>query len=107
MWRTDEYAPGRTGSISKSPAVNPVGGYFGVDPVDRIQVSGAATSFGAESPTLDALEALVESEQLVRHAEEYYLRVGAGIVYDSNPDAEYDETLAKARALLTAVDEVL
>lgn len=44
---------------------------------------------------------------LVRRAAEYHLRVGAGIVHDSEPDAEYEETLAKARALVTAVDEAL
>ncbi|WP_254767220.1 aminodeoxychorismate synthase, component I [Salinilacihabitans rarus] len=44
---------------------------------------------------------------LVRHAAEYHLRVGAGIVHDSDPDREYDETLAKGRALLDAVDAAL
>ncbi|WP_049906207.1 anthranilate synthase component I family protein [Halorubrum aidingense] len=44
---------------------------------------------------------------LVRRADEYHLRVGAGIVHDSDPDAEYEETLAKARALVTAIDEAL
>ncbi len=44
---------------------------------------------------------------LVRHADEYHLRVGAGIVHDSEPRREYDETLAKARALITAVDDAL
>lgn len=44
---------------------------------------------------------------LVRHADEYHLRVGAGVVHDSVPDREYDETLDKARALVTAVDEAL
>ncbi|MCU4741894.1 aminodeoxychorismate synthase, component I [Natronoglomus mannanivorans] len=44
---------------------------------------------------------------LVRYDEEYHLRVGAGIVHDSDPYREYDETLAKARALITAVDEAL
>ncbi|MFC4436765.1 MULTISPECIES: anthranilate synthase component I family protein [Natrialbaceae] len=44
---------------------------------------------------------------LVCHADEYHLRVGAGIVHDSEPNREYDETLDKARALLTAVDEAL
>ena len=44
---------------------------------------------------------------LVRHAAEYHLRVGAGIVHDSDPDAEYAETLAKARALVDAVDDAL
>jgi anthranilate synthase component 1 len=44
---------------------------------------------------------------LVRHGDEYSLRVGAGIVHDSDPDHEYAETLDKARALVTAVDEAL
>ncbi|APE94753.1 aminodeoxychorismate synthase, component I [Halodesulfurarchaeum formicicum] len=44
---------------------------------------------------------------LVRHADQYHLRVGGGIVHDSVPDREYDETLDKARALLNAVDAAL
>ncbi|MFB6086996.1 MAG: aminodeoxychorismate synthase, component I [Haloarculaceae archaeon] len=44
---------------------------------------------------------------LVRYADEYHLRVGAGIVHDSVPDREYEETLDKGRALVTAVDEAL
>ena len=44
---------------------------------------------------------------LVRYAESYHLRVGAGIVHDSEPDREYEETLDKGRALVTAVDEAL
>lgn len=44
---------------------------------------------------------------LVRFRDEYHLRVGAGIVHDSDPEREYDETLAKARALVTAINEAL
>jgi len=44
---------------------------------------------------------------LVRYGDEYHLRVGAGIVHDSDPEREYEETLDKARALVTAVDEAL
>ncbi|MFB6085038.1 MAG: aminodeoxychorismate synthase, component I [Halorientalis sp.] len=44
---------------------------------------------------------------LVRYGDEYHLRVGAGIVHDSDPAREYGETLDKARALVTAVDEAL
>ena len=44
---------------------------------------------------------------LVRYGREYHLRVGAGIVHDSVPDREYDETLDKGRALVTAVDRAL
>ncbi|MFB6071815.1 MAG: aminodeoxychorismate synthase, component I [Halobacterium sp.] len=44
---------------------------------------------------------------LVRHADEYHLRVGAGVVHDSDPAAEYAETLDKARALVSAIDDAL
>ncbi|WP_435097769.1 aminodeoxychorismate synthase, component I [Halarchaeum sp. P4] len=44
---------------------------------------------------------------LVRTDEEYGLRVGAGVVHDSGPESEYDETLAKAQALVDAVDRAL
>jgi anthranilate synthase component 1 len=44
---------------------------------------------------------------LVRQAEQYHLRVGAGVVHDSDPEREYRETLDKARALVTAVDDAL
>jgi anthranilate/para-aminobenzoate synthase component I len=33
-----------------------------------------------------------------------YVQAGAGIVIDSNPTAEYEETRAKAQALLKALD---
>ncbi|MFC2019852.1 aminodeoxychorismate synthase component I [Chloroflexota bacterium] len=33
-----------------------------------------------------------------------YFQVGGGIVYDSRPEAEYDETLDKARALIQALN---
>lgn len=44
---------------------------------------------------------------LVRIGGEYHLRVGAGIVHDSIPEAEYEETMDKARALINAVDQAL
>jgi anthranilate synthase component 1 len=44
---------------------------------------------------------------LVRTGDTYHLRVGAGVVHDSDPAREYQETLDKARALVTAVDEAL
>jgi len=44
---------------------------------------------------------------LVRYDDRYHLRVGAGIVHDSVPEREYDETLDKGRALVDAVDRAL
>jgi len=33
-----------------------------------------------------------------------YFQVGGGIIYDSDPEAEYQETLDKARALIQALE---
>ncbi|WP_255197304.1 aminodeoxychorismate synthase, component I [Halorarius litoreus] len=44
---------------------------------------------------------------LVRYGDEYHLRVGAGIVHDSVPEREYEETLDKGRALVKALDAAL
>ncbi|WP_276301209.1 anthranilate synthase component I family protein [Halorussus lipolyticus] len=44
---------------------------------------------------------------LTRHEDRFYLRVGAGIVHDSVPDAEFIETLDKGRALVNAIDTAL
>ena len=44
-----------------------------------------------------------------RTTEEIYdvtVRAGATLLYDSEPDAEYAETEAKARAFLEALDSV-
>jgi anthranilate synthase component 1 len=34
-----------------------------------------------------------------------YVQAGGGVVADSDPDAEYDETLQKAKALRSAAEE--
>lgn len=36
----------------------------------------------------------------------FYLQVGADIVYDSDPEKEWDETMNKGRALFRAVAQV-
>lgn len=40
---------------------------------------------------------------LVRHQETFYFPVGGGIVSDSDPTEEYEETLQKAKALISAI----
>ncbi|XVH30700.1 aminodeoxychorismate synthase, component I [Haloferacaceae archaeon DSL9] len=65
--------------------------------------TGSVAAFGFDGRA--TLNIIIRT--LVRHADEYHLRVGAGIVHDSDPEAEYDETLAKGRALVHAIDEAL
>jgi anthranilate synthase component 1 len=38
--------------------------------------------------------------------ETLYVQAGAGIVYDSIPQSEWDETMHKARALIKAAEQV-
>ena len=74
-----------------------------VETTRRGPYTGAIGLFGFdERATLN-----IVIRTLVRQGDSYYLRVGAGIVADSDPDAEYDETLDKGRALVTAIDEAL
>jgi anthranilate synthase component 1 len=74
-----------------------------IDEVERVQrgpYTGSVGVFGFDGRA--TLNIVIRT--LVRHAGEYHLRVGAGIVHDSDPDREYDETMDKARALVDAVD---
>jgi anthranilate synthase component 1 len=41
---------------------------------------------------------------LVHHDGEYHLRVGAGVVHDSDPEREYQETLEKAGGVIEAIE---
>jgi len=65
--------------------------------------TGAMAAFGFD----DRATLNIVIRTLVRYGDEYHLRVGAGVVHDSEPEREYDETLDKARALLHAVDDAI
>jgi len=74
-----------------------------LEPTQRGPYTGSIGVFGFDGRA--TLNIIIRT--LTRHADNYYLRVGAGIVHDSDPAAEYDETLDKGRALITAIDEAL
>lgn len=77
-----------------------------IDEVERTRrgpYTGSMAAFGFDGAA--TLNIIIRT--LVHRDREYRLRVGSGIVHDSNPAQEYQETLDKARALVTAVDEAL
>jgi anthranilate synthase component 1 len=77
-----------------------------IDEVERTRrgpYTGAVGVFGFD----DRATLNIVIRTLVRHGERYDLRVGAGVVHDSDPDREYEETLDKGRALVDAVDAAL
>ena len=74
-----------------------------VEPTRRGPYTGSIGIFGFDDRA--TLNIIIRT--LLRHENEYFLRVGAGIVHDSEPEKEYDETLDKGRALVTAIDRAL
>ena len=74
-----------------------------VETTQRGPYTGSIGIFGFD----DRATLNITIRTLVRRNDAYYLRVGSGIVHDSVPNREYEETLDKARALVTAVDEAL
>jgi anthranilate synthase component 1 len=89
------------GTITGAPKPRTMGIIDEVEQFQRGPYTGSVGVFGFDGRA--TLNIVIRT--LVRHADEYHLRVGAGIVHDSDPDREYDETLDKARALVDAVDE--
>jgi len=74
-----------------------------LEPTKRGPYTGSMAMFGFDGRA--TLNIIIRT--LSRHGEAYRLRVGAGIVHDSEPEAEYDETMDKGRAMITAIDEAL
>lgn len=87
------------GSITGAPKLAAIGLIDRLEPVTRGWYCGAIGMLGAghASWSVAIRTATRFGDGTVDHA------VGAGIVADSDPDAEHAETLAKAQAFLTAV----
>jgi anthranilate synthase component 1 len=69
----------------------------------RRGVYGGAVGYLSFTGNLDLAIAI---RTLVSRAGRIHLQAGAGIVADSRPEAEYDETVAKARAVVRALEIV-
>ncbi|MFW5964559.1 MAG: anthranilate synthase component I family protein, partial [Natronomonas sp.] len=91
------------GTITGAPKPRTMEIIDSVERSSRGPYTGAVGVFGFD----DRATLNIVIRTLVRHGDRYYLRVGAGIVHDSDPDSEYDETLDKGRALVKALDAAL
>jgi anthranilate synthase component 1 len=91
------------GTVTGAPKPRTMEIIDAVEPTRRGPYTGSIGLFGFD----DRATLNIVIRTLVRHGDDYTLRVGAGIVHDSVPGREYAETLDKARALVTAVDEAL
>ncbi|QLD88666.1 aminodeoxychorismate synthase, component I [Natronomonas salina] len=91
------------GTITGAPKPRTMAIIDAVERTRRGPYTGAVGVFGFD----DRATLNIVIRTLVRTGERYDLRVGAGIVHDSDPDSEYDETLDKGRALVNAIDAAL
>jgi anthranilate synthase component 1 len=61
--------------------------------------AGALGYFGHQGD----MDMCITIRTIVMVGDRFYVQAGAGIVADSNPACEYEETLSKARALVNAI----
>ena len=87
------------GTLSGAPKIRAMQIIEELEPVRRGPYGGAIGYFGfaGEMDTCITLRTIVMKGQTV------YIQAGGGIVYDSEPDTEYHETMMKAGALLDAL----
>jgi anthranilate/para-aminobenzoate synthase component I len=88
------------GSITGAPKFRAMEIIDELEPVSRGPYTGAIgyLGFNRESQLSIAIRTALCHEGLA------HFNVGAGIVADSNPQSEYEETLAKARGFMAAMD---
>ncbi|HEY2917167.1 MAG TPA: anthranilate synthase component I family protein [Candidatus Limnocylindrales bacterium] len=107
---TGRLAPGRSafdllaaafpgGSITGAPKIRAMQLLEGLEPVRRGPYTGAAGWIGADG----AMATSILIRTFVADGERLSLQVGGGITWRSDPSAEWDETVAKARGPLMAI----
>ncbi len=87
------------GTVSGAPKVRAMQIIDELEPLRRGPYAGAIGYFSF----LGDMDLCIAIRTLVLHGNRGVLQVGAGIVADSRPEAEYRETMDKARALIQAL----
>ncbi len=87
------------GTVSGAPKIRAMEIIDELEPVRRGPYAGAVGHFGWGGMSMDTA---ITIRTVVVVGSQAYVQAGAGIVADSDPGQEYEETLNKARALLRA-----
>ena len=88
------------GTVSGAPKVRAMQIISELEKQKRGLYAGAIGYFGYNGN----LDTCIVIRTIVMKGKKVFISAGAGIVADSNPESEYQETLNKARAMLKAVD---
>jgi anthranilate synthase component 1 len=88
------------GTVSGAPKIRAMEIIDELEPSRRGPYAGGCgyISFSGDMDTCIIIRTMVVKEGVA------YLQAGAGIVYDSNPEREFEETVNKAKAMFRAVD---
>ncbi|MGC6769321.1 anthranilate synthase component I [Enterococcus sp. LJL51] len=84
------------GTVSGAPKIRAMQRIYELEPVKRGIYAGAVGYLSKD----DQADFAIAIRTMVIHQKKAYVQAGAGIVYDSDPKKEYEETLQKAKALL-------
>ena len=87
------------GTVSGAPNIRAMEIIEELEPVRRGPYAGAVGYLGYGGMSMDTAIAI---RTVMVHEDQAFVQAGAGVVADSDPGREYEETLNKARALLRA-----
>ncbi len=88
------------GTVSGAPKVRAMEIIAELESGARGPYAGMVGYFGFDG----AMDACIAIRTLIAHGDTFSVRAGAGIVADSIPASEYQETVNKAQAMLRAID---
>ncbi len=88
------------GTVSGAPKVRAMQIISELEPQKRSLYAGAIGYFGYNGN----LDTCIVIRTIVMKGKKVFINAGAGIVADSDPSSEYQETLNKARAMLKAIE---
>ena len=106
-----ELAPGRdafdvlracfpAGTVSGAPKIRAMEIIEELEPVRRGPYAGAVGYIDFSGN----MDTCITIRSLILHGDDLYVQAGAGIVADSDPDREYEETVNKAKGMLKAME---
>ncbi|MDP3013885.1 MAG: anthranilate synthase component I family protein, partial [Candidatus Subteraquimicrobiales bacterium] len=88
------------GTVSGAPKIRAMEIIDELEPTTRGPYAGAVGYFGYTGD----LDSCITIRTILVHKGVAYVQAGAGIVYDSIPEKEYEETVNKAEGMLKAVE---
>ena len=91
------------GTVSGAPKIRAMEIINELEPSCRGIYAGAVGYFSGNGD----METCIVLRTAILKKKEMYVQAGAGIVADSNPQKEYDETISKAKALFKAAENAM